>query len=49
MNQVLNMIEEEGDSISVVLLPGVQYLTGQVFDMKKITQAAHSKGCMVRI
>jgi len=44
---ILDMIEKEGDSIALVMLPGVQYYTGQVFDMKTITEAAHKKGCMV--
>ena len=29
------------------MLPGVQYYTGQVLDMKSITQAAQKKGCKV--
>jgi kynureninase len=30
-----------------VLLPGVQYRTGQVFDLKAIAKRAHAKGCVV--
>jgi len=44
---VLSLIEKEGGSIALVMLPGVQYYTGQVFDMKSITEIAHKKGCMV--
>uniref|UniRef100_H2XYS1 Kynureninase n=1 Tax=Ciona intestinalis TaxID=7719 RepID=H2XYS1_CIOIN len=46
-SDILDMIEREGDSVAVVLLCGVQYLTGQLLDMKVITAAAHAKGCKV--
>ena len=44
---ILKIIEQEGDSIALVLFSGVNYLSGQVFDMKKITMAGHAKGCLV--
>jgi len=40
-------LEEHGARIALVLLPGVQYRTGQVFDLKRITALAQAKGCMV--
>lgn len=40
---VLDLFEREGDSIAVVLLPGVQYYTGQVFEIEKITRAGQAK------
>jgi len=43
IEDILNVIESEGDSIAVIFLPGVQYFTGQVFDMARITEAGHAK------
>ncbi|MBN8740164.1 MAG: kynureninase [Lysobacterales bacterium 69-70] len=40
-------LHEHGERIALVLLPGVQYLTGQVFDLAAITRLAHAKGCLV--
>jgi kynureninase len=37
-----------GQEIAVVLFPGVQFYTGQAFEMDKITEAAHKQGCFVR-
>lgn len=40
-------IEKHGSRVALVLLPGVQYLTGQAFDLASITRQAHAKGCIV--
>jgi kynureninase len=40
-------IEREGDAIALVLLPGVQYYTGEVFDLDEITRLGHGRGCVV--
>lgn len=39
-----NEILKHGDSLALVLLGGVNYFTGQVFDFEKITEAAHKVG-----
>uniref|UniRef100_A0AAQ6IDE6 Kynureninase n=1 Tax=Anabas testudineus TaxID=64144 RepID=A0AAQ6IDE6_ANATE len=44
---ILEVIEKEGDSIAVVMFSGVQYYTGQLFNMAAITEAGHRKGCYV--
>ncbi|HEX2585370.1 MAG TPA: kynureninase [Steroidobacteraceae bacterium] len=44
---ILSLLQSEGLSIATVMLPGVQYLTGQAFDMKAIAAAAHAQGCSV--
>lgn len=45
--KILNLIDEHADSTALVLLPGIQYYTGQLFDIKTITQHAQSKGLTV--
>jgi kynureninase len=41
------LLAGEGSRIALVMLPGVQYRTGQAFDMARITRAAHAQGCRV--
>ncbi|HHG85871.1 MAG TPA: kynureninase, partial [Bacteroidetes bacterium] len=45
--EVLEIIEKEGDQIALVMMGGVNYYTGQAFEMDKITAAAQAKGCKV--
>jgi kynureninase len=46
-DDVLDAIARAGDTLALVLLPGVQYLTGQVLDMPTITAAAKRAGANV--
>ncbi|MCO6435578.1 MAG: kynureninase [Phycisphaerae bacterium] len=41
------LLEKNGDRIALVLLGGVNFFTGQVLDMARITQAAQRRGCVV--
>jgi kynureninase len=40
-------ITSAGDTLSVVLLPGVQYRNGQVLDIAALTAAAHGVGALI--
>ena len=44
---LIEAIDRAGSSLALVLLPGVQYLTGQVLDIPAITAAARRHGAMV--
>lgn len=39
-------LAEHGASVALVLWPGVQYRTGQAFDLGRIARAAHRAGCV---
>ncbi|MES2480044.1 MAG: kynureninase [Bacteroidota bacterium] len=41
---ILDAIENAGDSLALVIFGGVNYYTGQLFDMASITAAAHKVG-----
>jgi kynureninase len=41
---ILSAIEEHMDELALVIFGGVQYYTGQFFDIAKIVQAAHAAG-----
>jgi kynureninase len=43
---ILEKIAEIGDELSLVLFPGVQYYTGQFFDIRSITDTAHKVGAV---
>ena len=42
-----SLLQREGHSVALLLLPGVQYLTGQVLDMKAICGLGKRHGCRV--
>jgi kynureninase len=44
---LVELIEKRAGEIALVLLPGVQFYTGQFLDIAAITKAAHRCGCVV--
>ncbi|MBA6156472.1 kynureninase [Tenacibaculum sp. S7007] len=43
------IVSEQGDEIALLLIGGVNYYTGQYLDLKRIAEIGHSKDCMVGI
>ena len=46
IEDIERLLAERGGEIALVLLPGVQYFTGQLLDMWRITRAAHAAGAL---
>lgn len=44
---ILNVIADHADQLALVLFGGINYFTGQWFDMESITRAGHEAGAIV--
>ncbi len=44
---VEQLLRDHGSEISLVMLAGVNYFTGQFMEIERITRAGHAAGCMV--
>lgn len=45
--EILAAIKAAGDTLATVMLPGVSYVTGGVYDIAAISQAAHDQGATI--
>ena len=41
------ILKQNGDEIALIMIGGVNYYTGQFFDLKRITELGHKHGCVV--
>lgn len=46
-DDILEVIDREGDKVALIMLGDVNYLTGQAFEVEKIVKAARLKGCQI--
>lgn len=44
---IFQIIDQESSSLALILLGGINYYTGQLFNMQSITEAAHRAGVVV--
>lgn len=47
LTQIADLLHREGESIALIMLGGVNYYTGQAYDLAAITQLGHRYGCRV--
>ena len=47
LEDIEELIATQGDEIALILFGGVNYYTGQAFEMKEITRLGHAAGCTV--
>lgn len=47
IEQVEEILKDHGEEIALILIGGVNFFTGQVFDMQRMTALGHEHGCTV--
>src|ERR1700726_2444008 len=45
--EIVDLVEKEGDQLAVVMIGGVNFFTGQLFDMPEIAKTAQKRGIIV--
>ncbi|KAJ9658338.1 Kynureninase (L-kynurenine hydrolase) [Neophaeococcomyces mojaviensis] len=45
--RILQIIDQHAHELALILLPGIQFYTGQYFDIKRITEHAHSHNILI--
>jgi len=45
--KILSLIDEHADELALILLPGIQYYSGQLLEIPTITKYAHSRGITI--
>ena len=47
MDDLQEILQQQGSSVALMLLPGVQYYNGQVLDMQRLCELARETGCLI--
>ncbi|MFQ5583179.1 MAG: kynureninase [Calditrichia bacterium] len=47
IEEIRSLMEQEGQSIALILVGAVNYYSGQLYDIKEITRLGHEYGCVV--
>jgi kynureninase len=45
--RITSLIDQHADELALILLPGIQYYSGQLLDIPTITAHAHSRGVLI--
>jgi kynureninase len=47
LSQIEKVLNKQGESIELILIGGINYYTGQLYNIQKITELGHKYGCKV--